>query len=332
MKMAFHIVATLSKLALVMAIVPALAACSSDSGESGSTTTVSLSALQSQMGYSSGSTLSSPTSDPDNEATSVALNVTLGAMKVSKRTLADGPYSDRTPIVDVEVQLEEDLRDSGNFIKLRDLPTAEDAIEIELHPPGSEKWQLVAAGLRTQPQTVEELGDPEHQDAVIYIGFDPRFLTTNSSGEVFALDSNGAPTGNALDTLTITLIRACLVEPQDPPKGCAQYNTDGTWVITGGVEITSIFLNGDTTMNLLTFPLIVREGATGDCTSAGSVCDPIAARSALSGLVQAGDTSVEVVTTHQLAPNATPACAGLGTTDGSALEAACGTETFFTPL
>lgn len=337
MKLPARIVAMACKTALVIAIIPALLACSNDSSEP-ATATVSLSELQSQLGYNydGATTLSSPTSDPADPATSVALSIALGAMAVDSRSLAAGPYTSRVPITDIETQLESDLRNSANFIILRNLPTAEDTVEIKIPEPGSKKYQIVAAALRTQPVTVDDLGEPAHQDSVIYIGFDPRFLTTSADGEIFELDSSGNQTGDALTTIDIDLIRACLVEPQDPPKGCAQYNSAaGAFVVSAAVEITGIYIDGSSISSLdTTDPYVVRSGGTaGACgggTTSADECSPAIAASNLGALVPSGTTSVLVRTTHQAATNASTDCKNASTI--ADLEANCSVQDYYTPL
>jgi hypothetical protein len=301
-----------------------VAGCADDSEESGPVT-VPLQDLQRQIGYSDATltnSVTSPTSDETNPATSVARSIAIGAVVVRSRSLAEGPYSDETPIENIETQLEDDIRNSAAFINLINLPTAEEAVTVDLPPPAAEKWQLLGAALSTQPANKEALGEPANQDATIYIGFDKRFLATTSEGGVVQLNPDGTPGTEPLTDITLTLQRACLQNQLDPPKGCAQFNTDGNIIVSAALEIVDVEVNG-VSVTGVTFPIIVRDAA-----SVGTA--RVALFPLFNPLTDSTHTSVEVFTTHQLAPNQSAACAAAAATVAD-LEANCGVESYFTP-
>ena len=185
------------------------------------------------------------------------------------------------------------------------------------------------------------LGEAEHQDSVIYIGFDERFLKTSADNQIFELDPNGVPTGDPVTEITLNVIRACLVEPQDPPKGCAQFNADRSVVVSSAVEITRMYINGDTSTNWLgSYARVVRSNAsaTGTCSGIGANCPAsVASSQLLDAMASAENTlgaanieSVELHTTHQLSGNVSAACESAVSI--SELETDCPVQVYYTPL
>lgn len=332
MKTPADFAATIRRLALLAVVIPVLFACGNDS-EQPATTGISMRALQRQLGY-----VDDPSSSSlifvETEATTKPLVVAIVAMVVRSRTIAQGPYSDRTPITDLETQLEDDLRNSADFVVLENLESAPETIEIELPPPSAEKWQLAAVAFSTQPDSVEALGEPVHQDAVIFIGFNDNFLKTTPDGGVTTLD--GANVADANGVISIPIQRACLINQDNPPKGCAQFNTDRIPVVTSAVEIIRVNVNGANVAG--TFPIIVRKTPDTGLPNEVDVTTAAAALAALPGVATA--SNVEVFTTHLLAAKheLTP-CSDLDGTNPSAaaLEAACideegKIESYFTPI
>ncbi len=313
-------------LILVLAAISlGLAGCAgSDSEESGSIT-IPIQEVQSQLGYSDSAGTNSvnrPTDDEDDPATPIARSVVIGAIVVRSRTLAEGPYSDQTPITDLENQLADDIRDSAQFISLVNLPSAEETITVDLPPAAAAKWQLIGAAFGTQPANKEALGDTETQDSTNYIGFDPRFLSTNPDGQVVVLDSPGVPGSEPVTDLTLSMKRGCLVNATQPPNGCAQYDPgNGALVVVSAVEIIDVEVDGVSVAPATgSYPIFVT-----DASSANT------AKSQLAGFFgQATTSGVEVFTTHQQAASQSTACAA--STTKADLESNCGVETYFTPI
>lgn len=310
-------------LLLGFALAGPIGCADSDSQDSGSIQ-VNVSELQQQVGYSQDSStnaVSAPTSDANNPATSVAKSVVVGAIVVRSRTLTEGPYGDRTPLTPaVQDLLEEDIRNSASFINLVNLPTTDDTdtIDVLLPPATTVKWQILGAALSSQPANKEALGDQANKDATIYIGWDDRFLATQSDGTVVEVDSAGARGSEVLTDLTLNLKRACLVSSSAPPKGCAQFDGDGQPVVSSAVEIIGVEVNGVSDTSL-SYPMYVRT----DSQAATAV-------SSLFGLFNpATDASVEVFTTHQLGPDQSAACQNA--VSAADLETECGVESYFTP-
>ncbi len=315
-------------LMLLLAVVPlGLAGCAgSDSEESGSIT-IPIQDVQSQLGYSDSAgtnTVNRPTNDEDDPATPLAKSVVIGAIVVRSRTLAEGAYNDRTPITDLESQLEDDIRDSAQFITLVNLPSDEEEITVELPPAAATKWQLIGAAFGTQPATKEALGDDETQKATNYIGFDPRFLATNPDGQVVVLDDDGVPGSEPVTDLILNMRRACLINDISPPKGCAQYDPNtGKLVVTSAVEIIDVEVDGVSVAPIAGggYPIFVTDAASAET-----------AQFRLDGFFEQAKTiGVEVFTTHQLsAQQENPACKT--STTVAKLETNCGVESYFTPI
>ena len=339
-----HHMATVLRLALLALAVPALLACSDSASEDSGSVNFTTGALQRQLGFREDPETSALVGPADNESTTLARAVVVGAVVIRSRSLAQGPYSDQTPITDIGL-LEDDIRDSANLVQLFSLPVADSEVRIRIPPPGAAKWQIMAAAFSTQPLHLDELALPVHQNAVIYLGFttdpagQPVFLKTSNDGEIFVLDGAGNPTGGPVTNLSLVLKRACLISL---PKGCAQFvpGLNVTPLLNTGVEIYEIELDGMTPAPLLIpgYPIIVRaapdvasEDTIGVVTATiiGAAFDPVSA----GGL----DTSVEVFTTHILAPNQDPACALLDNNAPTVaqldplLGSSCSGESYFTP-
>jgi hypothetical protein len=118
--------------------------------------------------------------------------------------------------------------------------------------------------------------------------------------------------------------RACLITT--PPLGCAQYNLDHFSVVSSGVEIVGVKVNGLPVVGLL--PIVVRDGGndTASCRDIGpGYCTPAAAADLLNGLTGVSTAkSLTVQTTHQLSPGQSSNCLSLGGI------ANCGEEDFVT--
>lgn len=180
---------------------------------SGGTATVSLDALQSQMGYSTSGGIVAPAG---NDWTTVVDGLVVGAIIVSQST----PYTADTIDDDTSSNIEDDAVNSINYFSIIDLPTSASTVQFFIPPPSAGNWQIAAIGLTSTPNL---LGDLDGGDAAYY-AFSDTFLNTD--------DVEGT-------TVSLTLKRACLSD--EPPKGCAQYDSDGTGVVTSRVTIRAIF-------------------------------------------------------------------------------------------
>ena len=335
-----HHMATVLRLALLALAVPALLACSDSASEDSGSVSFTTGALQRQLGFREDPETSALVGPADNESTTLARAVVVGAVVIRSRSLAQGPYSDQTPITDIGL-LEDDIRDSANLVQLFSLPVADSEVRIRIPPPGAAKWQIMAAAFSTQPLHLDELALPVHQNAVIYLGFttdpagQPVFLKTSNDGEIFVLDGAGNPTGGPVTNLSLVLKRACLISL---PKGCAQFvpgvANDGSLLlplISSAVEVYSVEVDG-TEEPLVGYPFIVRAAITDPSeelpgtasNSIGQIFDPRV------------HMSVQVFTTHMLAPNQDPGCPAEDSAPTVAqldplLGSSCSGESYFTP-
>jgi hypothetical protein len=186
---------------------------SNPADSSSGTVEVSLSSLQAQMGYSVSGGIVAPAGD---DWTTVVDGLVVGAIIVSQST----PYTADSIDEDTSSNIEDDAVNSIDFFSIIDLPTSSATVQFFIPPPSAGNWQLAAIGVTPTPSLLANLEDSNP----LYYAFSSTFLSTNSIEGT---------------TQTLTLRRACLTD--EPPKGCAQYDTDFDPVVTPRVHIRGIY-------------------------------------------------------------------------------------------
>lgn len=196
------------------------------------------------------------------------------------------PYSSDEPFTDdVGDDLEDDAPNSANYIQFIDLPTDQNYVDVEV-PSISDGWQLVAAAFKTRVTNIDDMTDEANDNAIAYIGFTEKAYTSVD-------DFNANP-------VTLKLKRAC--NQDNPPKGCAAYDTDKDPILTAAVEIHDILINGASIEGSLSgwslpgFPWVVRSNDVSDNVSTyRQHMDSI-----VSNYGEAAINQIMVKTTHQL--------------------------------
>lgn len=181
-------------------------------GSSG-TAVVSLDNLQTQMGYSVSGGIVAPEGD---DYTTVVDGLVVGAIIVSQST----PYTADSIDDDTSSNVEDDAVNSINYFRIIELPSSASTVEFFIPPPSAGNWQIAAIGVTPTPSLLADLEDSDP----LYYAFSDTFLDTETI--------EGS-------TVSLTLRRACLSD--EPPKGCAQYDTDFTPVVTPHVRIRGIY-------------------------------------------------------------------------------------------
>ncbi|OGG96590.1 MAG: hypothetical protein A2527_03260 [Candidatus Lambdaproteobacteria bacterium RIFOXYD2_FULL_50_16] len=247
---------------------------------------VDIRGLKAQLGYSStaNSAISGQPASPANDEVKSLL---IGALAVTTRST---PYTKDTAITpEVSKNLETELTNSVNFFTLVALPTTKDYIEFKVPPPAAGKWQVIAVGLKTQPEKLGNLSDPEHEDSAAYYGFVESFLTFNEVGKT---------------PYDLSLYRACLISK--PPKGCATFDDSltGTPIVTAAVEIQTILVNDKAYSPItLTLPLIAQTDAEASAAITGLNTELTGIKAAYSSV-----TSLTIQTTHSKNAGEAAAC------------------------
>jgi len=266
-----------------------LTACkelSNDPPKETGTLAVNLADIQKQVGVAATADQNtavsrSVTVPGDSVATNEVKSLLVGAFVVTTRST---PYSMDVPITDaVEENVKDDLAASVDYIKIVDLPTADDTIEFSYPKSELSRWQVIAVALDFKIKEFAELGEDAHENSVLYMGFTDSFYTSSTIENVAEV--------------SITMNRACLL---NAVRGCATYGAQATDtpVVTSAVEILGVRYNGNSTYYTPTsdqFPYIVRDSnATAAASYLGRVRDEIA--TTLGGA--ANIRSLTVVTTH----------------------------------
>lgn len=293
-----------------------------DNSSSGNSYSLSLRALQSQLGMINPETgaLQSPTESPANTPVQSLIVGTVAVHRLTAYTEADISSEE------VVAQIRDEFTNSSEFMKMIPLPTDTDEIEVNIPPPGSEHWQFFAAAITTTPANLGDMANAPHSQAIAYYGFSPTLYITNQDGAILEEATSQSP-----DLITVTLQRACMVLVYNPatlgletPKGCAQYPP--FWglmpVVSSAVEILSVTSN----MGALapqtgfSYPLVVRGNpATGEIGAYGA---SYSALPKMEIMQAAGVTSATVELTRQLSSAETTACAAAARTDAD-LRANC---------
>ncbi len=281
---------------------------SNDSSDDSGTIIVDIKGIEKQMGVSSNTTVSSQSDESFHaatvpgatDATDEVKSLLVGAFVVNSRST---PYTSSTAINDaVEENLKDELAGSVNFIKIVDLPVAEDYVEFYYPSSDLSQWQVIAVGLNFAIESFEELGQDEHKDSIVYIGFSENFYKASQISSDTIVD--------------LQMFRACLT---NEIKGCATYNdslADNEPVVVPAVEIIGVSYNEDNTVFAdvtsfeptgVSFPIIVRtdDEATAAETSLKSVLTEI--ETAASATV----TSLTVWSTHTMNDSETSECKNL---------------------
>ena len=243
--------------------------------------------LQSQMGIlppSSHSRLSSPLAGSSVHSEIKALII--GPLTFRNHTK---PYSINEPVDDkFETDFENDVPNTSDFLKIIPLPTEEEFVEFEV-PAISDGWQVLAAGIRTLPDTLQDLGEKEHDDTLAYVGFtEHSFLT---------------PAELAESGVSLKLKRACA--SKSLPKGCATFNDKKKAQVSASVEIVGLMMN-DVEVTSKVFPIVIRTDAQANT-----------AEDVLETLVVDKVSDIKklvVLTAHKLNPAESTACQALSET------------------
>ena len=310
-------------LALV-AMAISLAGCLDMNDEprsSGDSVRISLGDIQRQLGAQTSVDTRAVIQPPkEDDATTQVQTLVIGAVVIRSRDEATGPYTEEVPIYDLGEQLEQDIIDSGNNLRLVQLvgDDVPDEIEIVLPPPGAQRWQVMAVGFSELVDKIDQLREDQYKDTAAYFGFNPEFLRTGKQGVV--LNLAGEEVGG-LPPLKMT--RACLVA--FPPKGCAQYDEDRIPMFTPSVEILAVYADG------------VLQPLRGDYSYPAKLrsTEQIKYFNVL-GTPRANETNpdmsnasrISVEATHQTASNASEACKAATTVEE--LRANCKVTTFTT--
>lgn len=326
-------------------LAAALAGCAdmNDNGPNYPTLSLPMGELLKDVGYSPASSdptaLSQPVVSPTQ---SLVRTVVVGAIAIWSKETGDDPYDNTTPISDLGESvnpgqagtLQNDLMNSSDnlvLVYLDELEAGVDSVEIPLPFPGARQWQIVGAGFSTHPNSILDLTNSPHSEALNYFGFDPRFLETETDGSVVERDS-----GDTVEEIVLNMQRACLVE--NPPNGCAQYDANGDIQITSSVEILSVTAGlvggGTQILNPIagSFPIIVRDAT--DAANAFAVLSETNGFLGFNSLSLAGVSSFTVEVTHSESLNEAAACQALSDTSPTVgqLSANCTVDTFVVNL
>ena len=242
----YFIVKYIALFFILFSLIIGCAEFNDNPAEKEKTISIDIQELQRQVGYSTDSTgnqreeLPRITGPGDSDATNDVKSIVVGAIVVTSR---DTPYSEYEAITDEEWEVfKDEIANSIGYISFVHLPTSEDTIEFSVPPPSAGNWQVFAVGIDFRIDYVEELGEDEHDDAVIYAGFAKDFYTSETiEGE----------------TPELTLRRACVTN--ENIKGCATYSNDlsDDPIITAAVEIIDVIIDGES-VDYNDFPIIVR--------------------------------------------------------------------------
>ena len=255
--------------------------------------TVDISELKKQFGYSSDSdnedslekAVRSISDLPETEATSAVKSLVIGAIVITAR---DTPYTTDEALTDEDLEnIEDDVINSAAYIGFVNLPTTEDTIEFLVPPPSAANWQIAAIGVDFEMKYLDELGEDEHDDSIMYYGFTPRFYNYD--------DIEDTP-------ISITMKRACLAN--ETVRGCATYSNilSVDPIVTSAVEIVDVQINDVSVLPYSGFPIIVRSET--DAEAAIIILNDIKNNDPSLGI---GD-NLTIITTHSLSPLETDAC------------------------
>lgn len=280
-----HLNASRAALRGILAMAGALAALAllagcfgGDSSRGTGRIQINLAPIVQQLGGSSTQTTQSSgthstllAGPPASTAVTPVQTLVVGAIVID---FQDTPIGPDTPITDtVKNSLKDAAINSVQFLSLVGLPTSSDTAEFDAPPPGATHWQIVVVGMRDSITSFDQIGD----NSPIYYGFN-----ADANGVPFFLSS--ATVGS--QPIDIQIHRACLVK--SPPAGCAQFQTDRTFLATPAVEIVGVYLNGSIT-NSLTGAGVQNVFDSASATSAEGVITPLLSAA----------TSVRVDTTHK---------------------------------
>jgi len=193
---------------------------------------IDLNSLQRQLGINpSDAKNASITNVPgDTDATNPVKGLIVGVMLVTSRST---PYTSDVAMTEAIVEnLTDELTNSQQFIVTLKLPTSQEYVEIRSpkKDPASGGLQIIAAAVDFAIEELAEVGESEHENSLIYIGFIERFYSVDDIGD------------SALDE-TLVMKRACL--NNNTIKGCATYPDKLTEdpVVTPAVEILGVRYN-----------------------------------------------------------------------------------------
>jgi hypothetical protein len=316
---------TLRSVSLLAGLAGALllTACMGGSSTAGGKIQVAVAPIVAQMqgrsdsGSSSGKKFSPAdvTGPGDTATTTDAQTLLVGAMVVD---FTDTPLGPNTSIDDTtRDHIKSDIENSIKYVEIVPLPSSADFIEFNAPPVSAPHWQVFVAGTRDKISVFTDVKD----DSVIWYGFN-----TDSNSNPFFLFTSTLPS----TPLDVTLTRGCIAS-SNVPKGCAAFFSDRTTAVTDAVEITGVFINGDTTTNYATTPIVVRANGSGSACTSASPCAASAGATALANTVTAQiatATSVMVETTHQLSTGQSAQC--LADTTAAAMRAGCSTQSYTT--
>jgi hypothetical protein len=286
--------------------------------------TVDISELKKQFGYSSdsdngdslGKEFRGISGPGDSEATSAVESLVIGAIVITAR---DTPYTTDEVLTDKDMEdIEDDVLNSAAYIDFVNLRTTEDdTVEFTVPPPGAGNWQVAAIGVDFKMEALIDLDRDEHDDAVMYYGFTPRFYSYDDIEE---------------DTvLLIEMKRNCLANEDIHPNGCATYSNilNDDPIVTPAVEIVDVKIN-DASVSYDDFPIIVRSEA--DADAAISILNDIKDNYPLLGIRD----YLTVITTHSLSPLQTDeACKALADNPSATVEDLkkyCEVQTYKVPI
>ncbi len=293
--------------------------------------TVDISELKKQFGYSSDSdnedslekTVRSISELPKTEATSAVKSLVIGAIVITAR---DTPYTTDEALTDEDMEdIEDDVLNSAAYIDFVNLPTSDDTIEFLVPPPSAGNWQVAAIGVDFEMDYLEQLDETDHDDAVMYYGFTPKFYHYDDIEE---------------DTIfLIEMKRNCLANEKIHPNGCATYSNilSVDPIVTPAVEIIDVKIN-DESVSYSDFPIIFRSEAVSDT----NVVKKEKAISILKGFRDAYDDAyglgtedtLTVITTHLKSPLETDECGKLEDTSVTLneLKEKCEDQTYKVPI
>jgi len=196
---------------------------------------IDLKQIQQQLGINSGSSdgAASVTNLPGlTDATNPVKGLIIGVMLVTSR---NSPYTSDVAMTEAVVEnLTDELTNSQQFIVTLQLPTSQEYVEIRSpkKDPTSGGLQIVAAAVDFAIEEIAQVGESEHDNSLLYIGFIERFIEVSEIGDSALSD-------------TMTMRRACL--NNETIKGCATFpdKLSENPVVTTAVEILGVRFNDE---------------------------------------------------------------------------------------
>ncbi len=281
--------------------------CSNDNSVSSGSKSmeIDISEVKEQIGYSGQSSSSeeevsvSVDDVEENDATSAVKALIIGAIVISKST----PYSLDDALTEDDLEdLAEDVINSQSYITYVNLPTSSSTVEVKVPPPSAGNWQIIVVGVNFTLDSLDDIIDNESD--ITYYGFIERFYEYDDVGS--------SSLGN------ITMQRACLADPDDPPKGCAIYqpDLDDDPVVSSAVEIIRIEQNGSAVWTGGAGSHIVRNATNEN--------DAVSLLEGYRNSFSVGDI-ITVVTTHQESASESSSCEGSAAVN---LETNCNTQEY----